>query len=413
MLSKRKTVRTIVLALAISAFTMPVYSQDMFSFEGKRQQQLIGFKKSRGLIILQMTVNNKGPFNFILDTGVGPLIITDTTLHQVLDLKYLRKVEISGLGERDPVVAYTTPFLRLQIGTAVYKSASGTILKNDVFNLSAYFGMPIHGLIGYDFFKSFIVKINYEAGILKIYKHRKSRLFKLVRPTPITLINNKPYLQAKVTTQQGNVFPLKLLIDNGSGIALSLESFGEQPFKLPNKFIPASLGVGLSGNITGFKGRVSKLLIADYNFNDLVTAFPRFEDVGSKTLSITRNGSIGSPIFNRFKILFDYQRNQVFLKPLRKFNRPFDQDKSGLEINITGENYKRYHISRVDEGSAGADLGILPGDEILSVNFTRSSKLTLEEIIKIFCGEEGKTVFLEVARGEEITFKALKLKKAI
>ncbi len=413
MLFKRKILRTIVLASAILAFIMPVYSQDMFVFEGKRKQQSIAFKKSRGLMVLQMFINNKGPFNFILDTGVGSLIITDTTLHQSLDLKHLRKVEINGLGEKEPLIAYITPFLRLQIGNAIYKSTSAAILKNDVFNLSAYFGMSIHGLIGYDFFKSFIVKINYDAGILKVYKHRKSRLFKLTEPIPINLINNKPYIQAKVTTQQGAVLPLQLLVDNGSGVALSLESFDDHPFQLPKKIIPANLGVGLSGNITGFKGRVNKLRIADYSFKNLVTAFPRFEDVGSKTKSITRNGSLGSPIFTRFKILFDYQQKQMYLISLRKYNRSFDQDKSGLELITTGENFKRYHISRVDEGSAGAELGMLPGDEIISVNFTKTTKLSLEEITKIFSGGEGKNVFLEIGRGTEISFGVLKLKKMI
>lgn len=413
MLFKRKNLRTIGLTLAILAFSVPVYSQEMFVFEGARKQQNIAFKKSRGLLVLQMFVNNKGPFNFILDTGVGSLIITDTTLHQSLNLKYLRKVEITGLGEKEPLVAYTTPFLRLQIGKAVYKSTAATILKNDVFNLSAYFGMPIHGLIGYEFFKSFIVKINYEAGILKVYKHKKPRLAKLCKSIPIKLINNKPYIEAKVTTQQGDVLPLQLLVDNGSGVALSLESFDNQPIQLPQKNIPASLGVGLSGNITGFKGRISELKIADYSFTNLVTAFPRFEDVGSKTIAVERNGSIGSPVFTRFKILLDYQQGQMYLMPLRKYNRRFDQDKTGLELVTTGEDFTHYHVSRVDVGSAAADFGMLPGDEILSVNFIKASKLSLEEITKIFCSNEGRNVFLEIGRGTEVILGVLKLKKMI
>jgi len=398
---------------AILAFTMPSWGQNHFVFDGKRTQETLSFKKSRGLIILPLYINGKGPFNFILDTGVGPLIISDTTLKDSLKLKYLRKIAIDGLGERDKLLGYSTPFLELKVGNAVCKGASGVILASAIFDLSAYFGMPIHGLIGYDFFNSFIIKINYEANLLKIFSTRKARLFKDGTKIPIVITERKPFIESSVETDQGKKLLLRLLIDTGSGHPLSLESFESKPFDLPSHFVLANLGVGLNGNIKGVDGRVKKLNIGKFTFDDVLTSFPCFEDVGAKVNTNNRNGSIGNPLLSRFSVIFDYQKKHIFLKPLGSLLKPFNYDKSGIELIAIGDNFNRFVVSSVESGSAADDFGVKEGDELLSINFNKVTKLTMGEVIKMLSSESGRTLFIEIARGDEIIVGVLKRKNRI
>ncbi len=408
-----KPKQIIFILCLILAFTMPVYGQEGFVFEGKRNKEVLAFTKSRGLIILPMYINGKGPFNFILDTGVGSLIITDAKLKDSLNLKYLRKIEIDGLGENDQLVGYSTPFLKLKVGNAIFESASAAVLTSEDFNLSGYFGMPIHGLLGYDFFNSFIVKINYDAGLLKIFTKEKRRLFKNGAKIPLSIIDKKPIIMASVVTDRGKKLSLKLLIDSGSGHPLSLESFENKPIDLPNDFVNANLGVGLNGNIKGLKGRVKKLSVGRFSLDNVLTSFPYFEDVGAKVKINTRNGSIGNPFLSKFKIVFDYQKNHVFLKPLKSFKKPFNYDKSGLELITVGENFDRYIVGKVEPGSAGDEFGILIGDELLEINFNKVSELGIREVIKTLSSEAGRTLFIEIARGDKLVVGILTLKKRI
>jgi hypothetical protein len=48
-----------------------------FDLKDNRKHVTVHFKMIRDMIVIQLNINNKGPFNFILDTGVGLMLITD------------------------------------------------------------------------------------------------------------------------------------------------------------------------------------------------------------------------------------------------------------------------------------------------------------------------------------------------
>ncbi|MFN4149805.1 MAG: peptide-binding protein, partial [Candidatus Sericytochromatia bacterium] len=107
MLSLYKKILLGVILCFCASFSY-VFAQDGFQFKGKRQKELLPFKKARGLIVVTTYLNDKGPYNFILDTGVGLTIITDPKLKDSLALKYQRKIQVKGLGEGRDIDAYLT-----------------------------------------------------------------------------------------------------------------------------------------------------------------------------------------------------------------------------------------------------------------------------------------------------------------
>ena len=401
------------LLLGFCTLIEPVFSQNNFEFIGKRKRQQINFKAVRGLVVVPMYINSKGPYNFILDTGVGVTLITDPSLKDSLNLKYLRKIGLSGLGDQIELTAYTTPFLNFRIASTEAKSCAAAILDNDILNLSGYVGMPIHGLIGYDFFKSFKIRINYSTQLLKIYQNTLPRLIAKGNKIDLQIEENKPYVNILVNAPNHQKLTLKMLIDTGSGNPISLETYQKNAFPLPDNFVIANLGVGLSGNIRGFKGRIDQLKLGKFYMDSVITAFPYYEDIAAKVTSTERNGSIGNTLLKKFDILYDYQNSCIYLKGNTSLKEPFEYDMSGMEIVAGGHNFDAFFVTRIERGSPADELGVQIGDQILRINFNAADKLTIDEITQILSSRNGRTLYLEMARKDEIYAGILTLKRRI
>lgn len=65
-------------------------------------------------MVIQLHINGKGPFNFILDTGVGLVLITDPKLIDTVSLQNLRSIYITGFGEGEIISAFIAPSVHLQ-----------------------------------------------------------------------------------------------------------------------------------------------------------------------------------------------------------------------------------------------------------------------------------------------------------
>ena len=63
--------------------------------------------------------------------------------------------------------------------------------------------MPIHGLLGYEFFNNLAVKIDFADSTISVSRPKDIRLFKKGNKIPLTIENRKPYVQAKVTFPNG------------------------------------------------------------------------------------------------------------------------------------------------------------------------------------------------------------------
>jgi len=388
-------------------------AQADFKFIYNRNNEQLSFKKVRGLMIIQALINNKGPFNLILDTGIGIFLITDPALRDSLKIQYVKKIKISGLGEKPDVDAYVTPALNVKLGNIIAEQLPAAIFGEDVFNLSAYAGIPIHGLIGYDFFISFRVHIFYENEIINLYTDGTKKISKKYHKVPLTIENNKPYCLLNVETPAIKKQFLKMLIDTGAGHAVALETYKEAPFPLPDEHIPANLGIGLNGNIGGFLGRLKSINLGKFLFSNPICAFPNYADVASKTYSIPRNGSIGNLLLKKFNVIFDYQNNLMYLKPNINYKSTFEHDMSGLELFASGENFDRIFVNRVEPNSPADNIGIKKNDELINVNFKKVKDLNLEEIIQLLQSQNNKNLYIEYMRNDILIRDIITLKRRI
>ena len=381
--------------VVIILFAGNAFAQN-FEFSGNRKRETLAFRMIKNQMVIQLHINGKGPFNFILDTGVGLVLISDPKLIDSVTFQNLRSIYITGFGEGEKISAFIAPSVDLRIGNTIAKNIPSAILKKDVFELSSYVGIPIHGLIGYEFFRSFVVRLNFLTSTITIFQPERAYIPRKGSRIPLSIEERKPYINTNIQLKSGKKLPLKLIIDTGAGHPVSLETMDGVPFELPDERIRGNLGIGLTGPIDGYIGRISSLQLGKYTLNNIIAAFPDYEDAASRVFSINRNGNMGLAIIKRFNVVFDYNRGAMYIKPLTTLKEAFEHDMAGMEIGSAGENYERLIITRIEPSSPAEQAGLIRGDEILAINFKPVSEMSLSEIDTMFRSRSGRNFVIDV-----------------
>lgn len=185
-------IRQSLLAALLCMQTL-VASAQLMTFEGSRTRDQLTFEFVHNLTVIPLQIDGKGPYNFILDTGVGPLIITDPALVASLHGGGFPSFRIRGRGVGPELEAYVINNVLVEVGRYGSGKLSAVLLKNDPFGLSSYVGMPVHGLIGSDFFRSYQVSIDYSGKRLRFYSP-EVKFRKRGTRIGLTLIKDKPYI---------------------------------------------------------------------------------------------------------------------------------------------------------------------------------------------------------------------------
>ena len=79
-------------------------------------------------------------------------------------------------------------------------------------------------------------------------------------------------------------------------------------------------------------------------------------------------GSLGAEVLGRMTVILDYPRNEIFVRRNQSFYQPFEFDMSGLVVKKLLTPQKRWYVGDVRQGSPAQLAGILPFDEILTIN---------------------------------------------
>jgi hypothetical protein len=291
-------------AIAISVFLSVNLVKAQFTynykFKPKSRSVIIPFEMRNNLIIIKVKINQSDSLNFILDTGLRMNLVTDPQVALSLGLVYTRKLNILGFGEDEPLTAMVSVNNEIDFSGVVGTKQNLVALSEDKLDLSNYVGMPIHGVLGFDLFGSFVVKVDFQAQKItlidpKKYKYKKRHGKKL----PISIEDGKPYVMASTTTPYNKEIPLKLILDTGAGHGLLLEMASNPDIQLPAQTIFRQLGKGLNGTIYGQEGRIDCLRLGDYNLDQVITSFPDTNSRSSQFVKHTnRQGNLGCEVLN-------------------------------------------------------------------------------------------------------------------
>ena len=408
---------TLCWGLGSPACAQPTLPPGPFTFtKAKRQHTTLNFQVQRNLLVVKLRLNGAGPFNFLLDSGVGTSIITSPELADSLLLPKKEYFRVIGVGGSDTgLLAYQTDSVRVEVPGAVAQHMSWLVLSEDVLNLSGYVGIPISGILGSELFRSFVVTIHSDLASLVLtdpatYRAPRGKRWSSL---PLSLENNKAYFTTPVQLTDSLTMPLKLVLDTGASHALSLELDSDPRLTGPTRRLPTDLGRGLTGTVRGFLGRVPTLHLGRYVMRSVLTSYPDAVDV-HRRVDVPRNGNIGYELLKRFSLVIDYPHRRLLLRPNTKFHEPFEHDMSGLDLLATGPDYRRFVVIRVLPNSPAAIAGLEIDEELLSVNFLPVSSYTLTQLDRMLHSEDGRVLLLVLRRPDgNLHTTTMRLKRQI
>ena len=408
----------------------------------------VNFELINNLIVIPIEIN-QAKLNFILDTGVSKPILFNLSDQDSIQLRNVTEMTINGLGAGEPMKALNSKGNDFKLKKIRNINQQLFVVLDKDINFSPTLGIPIHGIIGYDLFRDFVVEINYGKKMIKFVdpKYYKAQKRKNSETLPLSIINRKAYLDGEVSFEKQADVPVKLLLDTGSSDAVWLFQDLEKGINIPENNYVDYLGKGLNGNIFGKRTKVHSIKIGNFVLNNAKAAFPDMFSFSSVKNLGGRNGSIGGEVLRRFNIVFNYPEGQITLKKNSFFKAPFQFNMSGLEIQHNGVRYiaeritdsrgvvkndersfgdvqilmeNRTRLSLVPEiivsgiraGSPAAEAGLREGDVILAVNGKRIHKYKLQEVMNMINEKEGKRVRLLIERYNQDLVFSFTLKDA-
>lgn len=388
-----------------------------FVLENSRHKRVfIPVQVQRNLLVISASINGHGPYNFLLDTGVGTSMLTSNTLADSLGLPHGEQLRVVGAGGGDTgLLAYQTDNVRTSMPGVVAPHMSWVVLADNLLDLSGFVGVRIHGIIGSELFRSFVVTLQVEEGRIVLTKPAAYRLHRGRRwaSLPLSLERNKAYLTVPVQLNDTLKMPLKLVLDTGASHALSLELDSDPRLVGPAQRLPTDLGRGLSGIVRGYLGRVQKLQLGRYELHSVLTSYPETGDVHGR-IDVPRNGNVGYELLKRFTTVIDYPHQRLLLRPNAHFHDAFEHDMCGVDLLATGTDYRRFVVLRVMPNSPAELAGLRVDDELISVNLLPVSSYSLTELSHLMHSQDGRTLLLVLRRADgELHSTTIRLKRQI
>lgn len=431
-------------------FSICGFSQSEFQINNPKNRVVIPFEFINNLIFIPVVINGE-ELTFLLDTGVEQTILFSLDEKEEVRLFNLEKLKLKGLGSREAIDSYKSSKNKVQIKDMVDFNHEIYIILDQDFNFSSQVGIPVNGILGYNFFKKHIVEIDYDRKKIIVYDHTHKKILKKLQKKftkdSITIEEMKPYCISNIKV--GNVqIPSKLLIDTGNSDAVWIFTNKTNKIRLPSISIEDYLGRGFSGNVYGRRARIQSFEFGKKTFDFPLVTFPDSVSVKSVNFVSNRVGSVGSEIISRFTVVFDYLNRCIYTKPNSKLNLPFQFNMSGIEVEHSGLEWVKetipdkqgqgikvysdlsernlqnslkirftlkpiFKVASVRPGSDAEKNGVRVGDRIMKVNHHSAHGYTIETINELLKSEEGRIIELEVERdGKTYKFK-FQLKKII
>jgi hypothetical protein len=371
------------------------------------------FEKVNNLVIIPVVLNDRLPLNFILDTGVRTTILTDRSISDLVNISYDRQVTLAGAGQIREINAFLASDVALSMPGIKGQGQSLVVLEEDYLELRSHLGMNVHGIIGYEFFNHFVVRIDYDRKLITVYDPEVFRAGRRFTAIPFSLEQGRPFIEAGITQFDGSFIDVKLLIDSGASHGILLETDSENNIILPENILQTIIGWGLGGELSGHLGRIRKLALDEFSFKDMIVSF--IQDFSTQDVSSVsgRNGSLGGELLNRFTVIFDYGSQMLYLRKNRNYSYPFEFNLSGIDLVASGSDYSTFKIINIIEGSPADVAGVKEGDLILALNGKFSTDLTLSEINNQLRSQPGNKISLMLNRDSDIKRISFRLKRMI
>lgn len=252
----------------------------------------------------------------LLDTGFGSdgLMLFKEAYRDSLELDHVMAAQIGGAGSGEDARALVFDSVSFSMGDAAFVNQRMIILRGN----SGFFA---NGLLGYSVFGHYVTAFDYDQNTMTLYTPDR---FEINEPdwafVPLYFKDNQiPWLDAAVCIDQEEPIPISMYIDFAAGDEIVLLEKPDMKFTLPAETEQVLIGKGLSGDIYGKTGTVSKLILGPYELSRIKASFT---DAEVRSRQDNADGILGNTSLRRFNLIFDYFNGKLYLQPNTHFTDP-------------------------------------------------------------------------------------------
>src|SRR5438132_9458589 len=251
------------------------------------------------LILLPVRVNDRGPFDFILDTGAGTSLLSSDLAKQ-LEAKVIGSKERQSAGGKVSVSLAKVD--SLTVGETKLHDVDVGIV--DLSQIGKTIGAKIDGDLGYNFLKHFRVTINYRDCEIRFDDPKRVESFGRGAKTevPIRLANPaKPLILIDVHANGHG--PFQFAIDTGTSTTAIAPELAQQLGLEGSPVGPLTTG-GAQVNVTA--GTLESFQVGRARIDDLVVVVADFFSMLSQAVGARLDGIVGYNFLRNFRVVIDY-----------------------------------------------------------------------------------------------------------
>ncbi|MDP4265864.1 MAG: aspartyl protease family protein [Bacteroidota bacterium] len=368
---------------------------------------IIPFESYEDWIFVKAKLNDSIKLDLMFDTGFNTTLLNSTRADK-LNMIPDGKAEFFGAIGEDSLYYFVNN--NLMIGKV--KLDKLQFIKAPLEDMELKFGKSIDGMVGYDFLKGRIVRLNFDKNCLEIFDKFEDIKTKPQNYFSITMRDNIPSINAILWINKNDTVRGNFILDTGYNSSLVVGT----PFvnkynlleKVKNTYKFNSVGILTSDSRT-FKARIHKFSFCGYDFFNMPVTFSQ---ATTGTLSESEyDGMIGTEVLKRFNIIFDYQNSRIYLEDNKSYKESYRVNCSGMEVKLS-KNRKKVIIHDVYANSPASEAKLKKGDEIIKIEGKQAEKLKLTEIKKML-REKGHSIEITVRDSNETRTIQLKLRELI
>jgi hypothetical protein len=418
---------------ALPSFARPEDGPNDTFFLRGQTSETIPFNFDNNHIMILATANGVGPLWWLVDTGADVAYINQSRIAE-LHMQPYGALQTIGGGEKSIGGSYVE-HLTFRIGDIELRDQHASVLE--LKGIEKLYGMPMGGLLGYDFLSRFVVDIDYVHRTLTLGRRAQGAGRRwlpcspadsgpsaaLSQPAaqppapralrsapcvhvPLVLQGQQPYLNGSIRVGDETI-PSWFILDVGAADTMTFTT----PFIAAHKLLERA---GDRERTVHHVAAPDVEAYAPTNVRGLVDGIT----LGSVTiphvpvnLSVAKNGAYTSPAFDgnvgetllaRFPhVILDYGRREMVLVPGPDTTKPMQERTTfGWTLIASGDAFHTFTVTAVGATSPAARAGFKKGDVVAAIDGTPAAQLNLAAVKATVANAGAQHVFT-VRRGDE------------
>jgi predicted aspartyl protease len=258
------------------------------------------------LILLPVHVNERGPFDFILDTGAGTSLLSSDLARQ-LETKVIGSKEGQSAGGKVSVSLAKVD--SLAVGETKLHNVDVGIV--DLAHIGKTIGAKIDGDLGYNFLKHFRVTIDYRDCEIRLDDPKRVGSFGRSAKTevPIRLASPaKPLILIDVHANGRG--PFQFAVDTGTSTTAIAPELAKQ---LGVESSPVGAGTTGGAPVDFSTGNLRSFQLGGAKINNMPVVVADFFTMLNATIGAKLDGIVGYNFLRNYKVVIDYPGEMLTL----------------------------------------------------------------------------------------------------